>query len=636
MSVVNATGLEKGFGAFTVFTGVDFALAWGERAGLVGPNGVGKTTLLEILAGRSRPDRGRVSVARGARAGYLTQDPELPAGTVHAAALDAFRELAELERQLAELGARMAEGPVPEGTLAAFGELQARFEHAGGYDREHTAEATLRGLGLPPELWELPVDRLSGGQRVRLGLCRLLLSAPDLLLADEPTNHLDAAGIEWLEQRLVRWDGALLLVSHDRYFLDRVATRVLELTPQGVQSYPGNYSAYVRLRAERAVQAEEERARAQAEEERLQAFVDRYRAGNLARQARSRQHRLDRLRQNQPTAGPAELRASDLRLDPRGASGREVLSVEGLAKGYGGRRLFGPWEAIVRRGERVGIVGENGAGKTTLLRILAGEEAADGGGAYWGHGVEVSWLRQDMAGLDDEATVLENVLDAGAELGAAEARNLLARFLFRGDTVFRRVGDLSGGERNRLLLCLLTLERANVLLCDEPTNHLDIPNREALEQALAGFSGTLLVVSHDRYLLERLCTRVWWLHDGRVEDIPGGYAAYLAARQGQSTPPPDPEVKPSRPAPRSDREARRRQARLNDIEQRIASAEEAVERLGARLAEPALYQEGGVAAQVVRDYERAKAELEALYADWEREADAQARAQESTAPSRSP
>ncbi len=624
MSVISAAGLEKGYGALTVFTGVDLALAWGDRAGLVGPNGVGKTTLLEILAGRARPERGRVSVARGARVGYLTQDPDLPAGSVRAAALAAFGELADLERQLADLGARMAVGPVPDGTLAAFGELQARFEHAGGYDREHTAEATLRGLGLPPELWGLPVDRLSGGQRVRLGLCRLLLSAPDLLLADEPTNHLDAAGVEWLEQRLLRWDGALLLVSHDRYFLDRVATRVLELTPGGLESYPGNYSAYVRLRTERSVQAEEERARAQAEQERLQAFVDRYRAGNLSRQARSRQHRLDRLRQNRPAAGPSELRASDLRLEPRGASGREVLSLEGLVKGYGGRRLFGPWDAVVRRGERVGIVGDNGAGKTTLLRILAGEENADAGAAYWGHGVEVSWLRQDMAGLDDDATVLENVLDAGADLGAAEARNLLARFLFRGDTVFRRVGDLSGGERNRLLLCLLTLERANVLLCDEPTNHLDIPNREALELALAGFSGTLLVVSHDRYLVERLCTRVWWLHDGGVDDIPGGYAAYLAARDAQAPVPPPapaPAVERGPAAPRPDREARRRHARLAEIEQRIAAAEEGVARLGARLAEPALYQEGGLAAQVVRDYERAQADLDALYAMWEREAD---------------
>jgi ATP-binding cassette subfamily F protein 3 len=343
VSVVAVDGLEKSFGHHTVFRGVAFALGWGERAGLVGPNGVGKTTLLDTLAGCQAPDAGRVSLARAARIGYLTQDPDLPAGaTVHAAALGAFTALRALEARLEGLGAAMAAGDDSAETLSAYGELQHRFEEAGGYEREHTAEATLDGLGLPRPLWAVPVERLSGGQRVRLALCRLLLAEPDLLLCDEPTNHLDADAVEWLEGRLIRWRGALLCVSHDRYFLDRVVTRVIELGPEGADLYPGNYTAYARQRAERGVLAEKAQAQAAAEEERLREYIERYRAGNRARQAKSREKRLERLLASSGPEAPREALGPAVRFEPRGATGREVLSVEGLAKAYGVRVLFGP------------------------------------------------------------------------------------------------------------------------------------------------------------------------------------------------------------------------------------------------------------------------------------------------------
>ncbi len=626
MSVVSTEGLEKSYGAHAVLTDVTLQLAWGDRAALVGANGAGKTTLLEILAGRLSPDSGRVALARGARVGYLTQDPELPSGlSVHEAALEAFTELGAMEAELARLGERLEAGEGDAELLVTYGELQTRFEHAGGWDRTHVAEATLQGLGLPPALWEVPVPKLSGGQRVRLSLCRLLLSAPDLLLCDEPTNHLDEDGVRWLEARLARWQGALLLVSHDRLFLDRVATRILELDTGRVESYAGNYTDYARQRAERQSRAEGERARVLAEAQKLQAFVDRYRAGNLSRQAKSRQHRLDRLREAPPPAGPSGPANLHVHLEPRGATGREVLAVEDLCKSYGSLRLFGPWEATVRRGERVGIVGGNGVGKTTLLRILAGEETPDAGGVWWGHGVEVSWLRQDMAGLDDAATVLENVLEAQDEMGAGEARATLARYGFRGDTVFRRAGELSGGERNRLLLCLLALERGNVLLCDEPTNHLDIPGREALEEALSAFPGTLFLVSHDRYLLARLCTRIWWLHDGTVEDIPLGWEAYQL-RRAESEAPPEQAAPPGRgreEKPRGQERARqqserRRAVRQSELEERIAELEERLGELGKKLGEGGLYRDGADAAAAVRAYQAAKDELDGLYVDWER------------------
>ena len=637
MSLLVLDGVGRAFGAHTVLQGVSFALGRGERAGLIGPNGAGKTTLLDIASGAQMPDAGRVALARSCRLVHLTQDPQPPPGeTVRSAALAASRLIGALETQMAALGDALAAGDTNPQTLAAYGEAQQRFEQAGGYEREHTTETALRGLGLGPELWATPVEHLSGGQRMRLSLCRAVLEEPDVLLCDEPTNHLDADAVSWLEGRLARWAGALLCVSHDRYFLDRVCTRILELSDGQLTHFPGNYSAYVHLRDERAAQARQERERAEAEAERLAAYVERYRAGNRARQARSREHRLERLRAGMAPPPAAAAQGPKLHLEPRSPTGREVLVVENLAKAYRAQTLFAPFTATVERGERIGIVGPNGAGKTTLLRMLAGQEAPDAGESYWGRGVEVSWLRQDLAGLDDDASVLENVLAAQADLGGPEARHLLARFLFRGDTVFRRAGDLSGGERNRLLLCLLSLEQGNVLLCDEPTNHLDIPAREALEQALEAFSGTLLVVSHDRYLLRRLCTRIWWLDQGRVRDLAGGYAAYettlTAAVEAASASPPAPArhrpvrvpPEPAAPPPqRTPARPRKQQDRLAALEARIAEQEAELTDLGARLADPALYQAGQEAAAVVRAYEALKLEIEEGYRQWERLVDAE-------------
>ncbi len=633
MSLLVLDGVGRAFGAHTVLHGVSFNLGRGERAGLVGPNGAGKSTLLDIASGAQAPDAGRVALARSSQRVHLTQDPQLPAGeTVRSAALAASGRLSELEARVDALGAALASGDTDPATLAAYGEAQQRFEQAGGYEREHTVEAALRGIGLGPELWGVAVDRLSGGQRMRLALCRAVLQEPDVLLCDEPTNHLDADAIAWLEGRLARWAGALLCVSHDRYFLDRVCTRILALADGQLTDYPGNYSAYVRLRDERAAQALQERERAEAEADRLAAYVERYRAGNRARQARSREHRLERLRAEMAPPPATAAQGPKLHLEPRTPTGREVLVVEGLVKGYAGQTLFAPWTATLERGERVGIVGRNGAGKTTLLRILAGQEPADAGESYWGRGVEVSWLRQDLAGLDDEATVLENVLAAQADLGGPEARHLLARFLFRGDAVFRRAGDLSGGERNRLLLCLLSLEQGNVLLCDEPTNHLDIPSREALEQALEAFSGTLLVVSHDRYLLRRLCTRIWWLDQGLVRDLPGGYAAYeaalageaeaAAASRGRSEAVPAGAVPAPAAPPRPSAASRRTQEQAAAVEAQIAGREAELAVLGERLADPSLYRVGQDAAAVVRAYDALKAEIDGLYREWERLVDA--------------
>ncbi len=621
MSLLTVTGLEKSFGAHRVLAGVSLRVAWGDRVGLVGPNGAGKSTLMEILAGKQAPDAGNVVLARGLRLGYLSQHPALePERTVRQEVASAFAEtdalasrLQDLERAMTDVaqGAEMAE------MLESYGELQARFERMGGYDREHVATAVLAGLGLGPETWDQPVGELSGGQTMRVAFARLMLAEPDLLVCDEPTNHLDEEATLWLEQRLARWRGGLILASHDRYFLDRVCNLILALEDGCIEAYRGNYSAYVHQREERNARAEEEASARMAEEERLADYIARYRAGNRARQAKSRAKRLERLQAERVDA-PQTARGPALSLAPRSTSGREVLRIDQLTKSFGQHVLFAPWSAMVRAGERIGVVGRNGSGKTTLLRVLLGIEPADGGLVRWGHGVEVSWLRQDIGGIDPDRSVLDTILEAAPELGAPAARNLLGRYLFRGDAVFRRVGDLSGGERSRLLLCVLGLEQGNVLLCDEPTNHLDIISREALEASLAAFTGTLVVVSHDRYLLDHLCTRIWWLAEDRVVDIPGSYAAYLRYRSEDKSEVPQDVDRPV-PRPRI-RQSVHRDRRLENerqsLEQAIAEREAEVDDLKRRLSEPELYGDRAETQRVADAYQECRSLLDALYERW--------------------
>ena len=611
MSVLQVQGLAKFFGARAVFQAVGFTLARGERAGLVGPNGAGKTTLLEILAGRSEPDGGTVSLARGTEVGYLTQDPELPAGALREAALRARPDISAAAARMAALEEAMAAG---QDVLAEYAEAQHAFEHAGGYEWEHRVDEVLGGLGFGPADHAADLASLSGGQRLRAALACLLLREPDLLLLDEPTNHLDAAAVTWLEGWLPRFPGTALIVSHDRYFLDRVCSLIFELAGGALRAFRGNYTAYVRQREERVATAEEVGERLDAERAKLQAYIDRYRAGNRAKQAKSREKRLQRL-DEESGERPSFVQTGPMRLHfrPRGTSGREVLALEGVTKAYGPRTLFTPFTAEVFRGERIGVIGPNGAGKTTLLRILDGEEDPSGGEVWWGAGTMVGLFRQDLGGLDDEQTVLDAVLDADPALTPGPARDLLARFLFRGDAVFTRVGELSGGERNRLSLCRLVLAGDNVLLLDEPTNHLDIPGREALEAALLAFPGTLVVVSHDRYLLDRIVTRIWAVGEQHVGDFQGSYSEYVAA----AAPP------PPRPAPRAAPvptavpvRAARPAVDVATLETAISAQERSVATLEEQLADPDLYRSGDASAAVAA-YHAAKAELERLYAAWE-------------------
>ena len=539
---LEARGLVKSLGGREILSGVDLRVRAGERIGLIGANGAGKSTLLRLLAGLLEPDAGSVTRARGVRVGYLAQEPPGEGGTtVLATVLAGFGELLTLRQRLAELEQALAQAASdPQGQarrleelLERYGRLQERFEREGGYALEARARQVLFGLGFREADLGRDAATLSGGQRVRLGLARLLVAQPEVLLLDEPTNHLDVETAAWLEEHLAAYPGAAVIVSHDRGLLTRACQRIEELAGGRLESYAGNYAFYLEERERRRARAAEAYRAYLAERRRLQEYVARYRAGNRATQARDREKKLARLEAEAPPPPPPPRPLPRIRLDAGEPSQQVVFRLAGVGHRYGeGPWLFRHLDAEIRRGARIGILGPNGAGKTTLLRILTGRLRPAEGRVEVGEGTRIGYLDQLLGLLQPDRTVLEQfVADTGLTLG--EARSVLARFLFRGDEVTKRVGDLSGGERSRLILARLAQVRANTLILDEPTNHLDLDVREVLEQALAEFPGTLIVTSHDRQFLRRLVEEVWWVEAGQVRRHAGGVDDWLARRRGQ-------------------------------------------------------------------------------------------------------
>jgi ATP-binding cassette, subfamily F, member 3 len=564
--------LSFAFGDYDVFLGISASVPNDGKVGLVGPNGVGKTTLLRVIAGLAQPTTGSVSLARGTRIGYLRQEAvEAFAGhlnTVHDEMLMVFAGIKELEERMAELEAHMATEP-SDGLMEEYSHAQETFEQAGGYDYEQRIGQVLYGLGFAREDWNQQIAVLSGGQKTRALLARLLLERPDLLILDEPTNHLDVQAVEWLEGMLKNWDGALLIVSHDRYFLDNVVNHIWEMGPAGFEVYRGNYSAYVRQRQERWERRELEFA---AAKQRFLEELD-YVKRNIARDATKNQAvgRLRRLIREvrvveaggldlllsknwgqvkeevdisdakwgvadvegaikglrSPLVRPPEL---NLKLKTTLRSGNLVLRSNQLAIGYPGRTLFRTDPIQLERGECAALIGPNGSGKTTFLRTLMGTIEPLQGELKFGASLKVGYFAQAHEGLNPDNTVLDELL-RHKQMLLGPARNYLAQYLFRADDVYKSVRALSGGERGRLALALLALEGANFLLLDEPSNHLDIPAQEVLQQVLERFEGTILLVSHDRYLIDQLATQVWELRDSVLHVFPGTYSEMLAARE---------------------------------------------------------------------------------------------------------
>jgi len=522
--------VTKSYGAQEVLRGVTFQINPGEHVGLVGCNGAGKTTLLRLIMGVETPDSGGIERLRGFRYGALAQQVDFRGEqSVIDSALDVFENLRALESKMRELEQAMTErsGADLDRVMHEYSEAQHAYDREGGFSYHARAEAVLLGLGFTKDEFGKRAEELSGGEKNRLGLARLLLGEPDILLLDEPTNHLDVEAVEWLEEFLSGYKSAYLIISHDRFFLDHTVNRVLDLENGRVESYRGNYSDYLVEKEERR----EQRRRAYREQQemiaRTEEFIRRNLAGQKTKQAKSRRNFLERMERLENVG---DVDTANFKLKPAARAGDQVLALDKLAIGFPAKTLASDLSLLLRRGERLGIIGGNGVGKTTLLRTILGEQRPIDGDLRWGAGVNIGYYDQRLMTLDERNTVIEELRGvASSVVTDGELRGFLGRFLFTGDDVFKPVGALSGGEKGRLALAKLIYSRVNTLLLDEPTNHLDIASREALEDALNEFDGTIITVSHDRYFLDRVATQILFFGEKGVEYFDGGYSEFYEA-----------------------------------------------------------------------------------------------------------
>jgi ATP-binding cassette, subfamily F, member 3 len=530
-AILNVYQFSKAFGVFPVIQNLSFEVNAGEKLALVGVNGAGKSTLLKLIAGQEEPDSGSITFQGSLKVAYLAQEAHFDESrTLYEEMLAAFEELHRLQARLRQLEEKMSLagqlGDNWDDLLADYATLTGQFELRGGYDYETRIRQVLSGLGFSEEWWPRPLAHFSGGQKTRAALARTLLSKPDLLLLDEPTNHLDLATLEWLEGFLASWPGTIIIISHDRVFLDKVVARVLDLSGGKLADYPGNYSKYLRLRAERFERAAREYQAQQEHIARTEEFIRRFRAGSRAQEAQGRQKLLDRLERVERPKEHSRLRLS---LQTSWQSGRVVLATHRLTVGWQTNHdlypLFDVPDLEIERGERVAIIGPNGSGKTTFLKTVMGEIPALDGRAELGPGVKAAYYAQTHEGLNPEHTILEEIRQT-YPFSPEDARTFLGRFLFSNDDVFKQIGQLSGGERSRVALAKITLSKANLLVLDEPTNHLDIQAREALEELLSQYPGTILFVSHDRYLINRLATQLWEVNRAGVVVHRGNYRSF--------------------------------------------------------------------------------------------------------------
>lgn len=584
MSLIQARELSKSYGIQDVLQAVTLVIPRQARIAMVGPNGIGKSTLLRLLAGLESPDRGEINRARNIQIGYLPQEAIFSENidttvSVWAYAEIAFKDLIQQQARLNELEQSMSDPQAVEEAMRQYGPLQERFEREGGYTYQARIQQVLHGLGFSADEFDHPLSMLSGGELTRAQLAHLLLLDPDLLILDEPTNHLDIEAVEWLEGWLRDWAGAVLIVSHDRYFIDRVVDTVWDLQAHGLEVYSGNYSAYAQQRSDREALLEKRYKHQQQHIEKEKDFIQRNIAGQKTRQAQGRRKLLERFLDEEALKLSPKQRTARIQFSAAERSGDLVLRTYDLQIGHADAQeaLFAVPDLILHRGERVALLGPNGAGKTTFLRTLLGEIPPKAGEVKLGASLQVGYFEQAHAGLDSKQRVFDSILEVAPQLKDGDIRSYLAQFLFTGDDVFKYVEVLSGGERAKLALARLILEGANLLLLDEPTNHLDIDSQEALQQALEVFPGTVLLVSHDRYLIEALAKQVWAISpdEKSLQVISGGYSAFVEHRQAQ-------RAEETRRDPGSSPEPRRSPSKvsrvdLQKLEERIATLEAELE-----------------------------------------------------------
>ena len=605
-----------------VLDGLTFQIDQGERVGLLGRNGAGKSTLFHILTGEMDYDEGQVVVGQGRQVGLISQIPVYPAGyTVEDVLRSAFQRLQHMAEEMEQLTAWMASGETDPAILRRYGALSGRFEVFGGYDTDVAVNKIAAGLSISREMRAQLFDSLSGGEKTRVNLGRLILEDTDILLLDEPTNHLDLHATEWLEAYIASFRGTVVAISHDRYFLDRVVTRIIEIQDGKAEFYSGNYSFYAvekeRRYQERLKQYQKEQAKIQqleraADQLRLWAFQG---MDKTYRRAINIERRIERMR---TTAKPTKARKMDARFSTAEFHGDEVLALRNVAKSFGERRLFDHISLKVEGGERIALIGDNGTGKTTLIKMIMGELYPDDGRIKTGPQVRAAYLPQIIHFDHPDWNLVENMMAAKRGLSAQSARNRLAAYEFRGEDVFKPVSVLSGGEQSRLRLCMLMDDEINFLILDEPTNHLDIAAREWIEDAVEGYDGTLLFVSHDRYFINRFATRIWELAGETITDYPMGFTQYRqvkAQEEAEKAPPPKPvKEKAERPV-RGNKAQQAARRQLTICERDIAKAEEALSALDEAMEAAACDYER--LTELTAEREGAQKELDALYERWE-------------------
>ena len=662
--MIQLSDVTKSFGDRVLFGHVTWQIGDGERVGLCGPNGAGKTTLLKILGGIEEADSGGVVKPAGLSIGYLPQDGLSHSGrTVFEEASSAFQPLLDMKAEMHDIEHKLGDASVPQdehdAMLARYAELQDRFRLAEGYSMDLRIASVLRGLGFSSEDGDRPCETFSGGWQMRIALAKLLLGRPNLLLLDEPTNHLDLEARNWLEEYLGSYPYAVILVSHDRYFLDTVVTRITDVHLRKLTDYVGNYSKYVEQRdamLERLRQAKREQ---DEEVARVKMFIDRFRY--QATKAAQVQSRIKLLEKVVPIEVPPERKRIHFRFPACPKSGRTVMEVKGASKAYGALEVFEKVDLHIERGDRIALVGPNGAGKSTLMRLLSGEEAPDTGQRTLGHQVVMEYFAQDEATRLEPTLTVYETLETGSPADMVPAiRNLLGGFLFSGDDIYKKAGVLSGGERTRLAVARMLLRPSNTLLLDEPTNHLDLDSKDVLLDALEDYGGTLIIVSHDRYFVERLATKIIEIGHGQALVYPGTYKEFLWHKEhpdgirdsgsgirgpvvqgpakSDGAKPKTPSPKPKSPSPESrvpdpesrearkqqeaerrkrDREAQALQKRITDLEGRIAERETLVKELEARMASAGFYDDREGSKEVVDRHQALMWEVGDLIAQWE-------------------
>ena len=628
MIILSAQHIAKSFGVNAVLRDVSLTVQQGDRIGLVGVNGCGKSTLMRILAGLDAQDGGEISLVRGLRVGYLAQQNMVTSGeTVWNELQKVYEQVFAMEKKLRELEDEMAHAHTDAQRFAQlsadYDRLTQRFEEADGYSWKSMVSGVLNGLGFKPAQYDQCVDSLSGGEQTRLCLARLLLQKPDLFLLDEPTNHLDMETLQWLENYLAAYKGSVLVISHDRYFLDHVCTGIVEILMGSSEQYNGNYTRYIAQRQERF----ESRMRAyeiqQKEIERQQAIIARYRMFNREksiRAAESREKALDRMEKLEK---PVDERAIRFSFEARRRTGEDVLQLTEMSKSFGEKHLFHDLTLRVRAGDRVALIGPNGVGKSTLIKIIVGEEQPDIGFIRYGSNVDIGYYDQHQSTLHADKTVLDEIWDRFPQMEQSNVRGALGMFLFTGDDVFKPIHTLSGGEKGRVALTALMLRKDNLLLLDEPTNHLDMDSREVLEDALADFGGTIITVSHDRYFINRIANRIIEMQPDGVTEYIGNYDDYIERKNR----PVAVEAEVGKTKTELEKEKRReklsRQAlrqlkiRAQEAEKAVGVKEAEIAELEAQMADPSLYSDAQKSADVQRAYQKAQQALQTLYEQWE-------------------